>query len=97
MDWHRAARKAINEARWDDAEKALHQVMSVVPDFSLAAIDHLNVGWHSLDRTTIHQLANLYHDHWPDCLQLALRLAEIEIEFGNESSAVESAASMCRE
>jgi hypothetical protein len=89
VKWHQAARQAAQAGNWAEAEKGLQQVMSVAPDYSLAAIDHLNRGWQFYDRTTIHQLANLYHSRWPDCLQFTLRLAEIEIEFGNESLAVE--------
>ncbi len=86
--WHQSARQAMRAGNWQDAEHFLHQVLSVAPDFALAAIDHLNVGWQHRERSTLHQLANLYHAHWPDCLQFTLRLAEVEIEFGNESSAV---------
>jgi hypothetical protein len=86
--WHQAAREAMSSGDWQGAGHFLHQVQSVVPDFDLAAIDLLYAGWQFHDRGTLYQLVNLYHSHWPDCLQFGLRLAEIEIEFGNEAVAV---------
>jgi tetratricopeptide (TPR) repeat protein len=86
--WHQKAREAISAGDWQAASHLLHQVQSVAPDFALAAIDHLDASWQFHDRSTVYQLSNLYHTHWPDCLQFGLRLAEIEIEFGNETIAV---------
>jgi hypothetical protein len=88
VGWHLAARKAMESGNLQEADHFLHQVMSVEPDFALAAIDHLNFGWKQRDRATLYKLAEIYHNHWPECLQFALRLAEVEIEFGNETSAV---------
>ncbi len=88
VGWQRAARKAAENGNLQEADHFLHQVMSVAPDFALAAIDHLNYGWKQRDRSTLYKLAEIYHKHWPDCLQFALRLAEVEIDFGNETSAV---------
>ena len=86
---HMAARKAVEKGDLQEADRLLNQVMIAAPDFALAAIDHLNSGWKQRDRTTLHKLAETYHARWPDCLQFSLRLAEIEIDFGNETSAVE--------
>ncbi len=88
VSWHLAARKANEAGNLAQTDQFLHQVMSVVPDFTLAAIDHLNFGWNQRDRATLYKLAEIYHTRWPECLQFALRLAEVEIEFGNETSAV---------
>ena len=88
VGWHLAAREAMESGNLQEADRLLQQVMSVVPDFALAAIDHLNFGWKQRDRSTLYKLAEIYHNRWPDCLQFALRLAEVEIDFGNETSAV---------
>ncbi len=91
-DWyagHLAARQALREGNWQAAEQQLRQVMRAAPDFSLAAVDHLNAAWRSLEHSAVHQLATGYHKEWPECLQFSLRLAEVEIEIGNEAAAVE--------
>jgi tetratricopeptide (TPR) repeat protein len=56
VGWHQAARKAMEGGNLQEADHLLHQVMSVVPDFALAAIDHLNFGWQQRDRSTLARL-----------------------------------------
>ena len=85
---HLAARLALSSGNLEEAETYLHQVLSLAPEHPLAAIDHLNVSIRYQDRAVVYQIAGDYHSKWPDCLQFSLRLAELEMEFGNESKAV---------
>ena len=85
---HLAARLALGSGNLEEAETYLHQVLSLAPENPLAAIDHLNASIRYQDRPTVYQIAGDYHSKWPDCLQFSLRLAELEMEFGNESKAV---------
>ncbi len=85
---HLAARLALSSGNLEEAEAFLHQVLSLAPDNPLAAIDHLNVSLRYQDRAVVYRMAGDYHTQFPDCLQFSLRLAELEMEFGNESRAV---------
>ncbi len=70
------------------AEKLVHQVVSQEPDLRLAAVMHLHIDKQFQEETTVYQLANLYHERWPDCLQFSLYLAELKMARGDENSAV---------
>lgn len=70
------------------AEKLVHQVVSQEPDLRLAAVMHLHIDKQFQDEATVYQLASLYHERWPDCLQFALYLAELKMARGEENEAV---------
>lgn len=84
----RAGRAALADGQLDEAETLVAQVLSTEPDMPLAGILHTQVTRARGDAMTVVNLASAYHTRWPDCLQIALLLAEAQLETGDEASAV---------
>lgn len=82
------ARTAIQKKEY---EKALSLVMSVLADEDnpiLGGVYHLLLTEKTSELITTLNLARLYHERWPDCLQISLILARALMQNGDESQAV---------
>ena len=79
-------RNSINKA-----EHAIHQALIENPDTPLAAVTHLSImaSKNDLPPQAILSLAQIYHARWPDCLQFSLILADLLMDNGDSSEAVE--------
>ena len=79
-------RSSINKA-----EYAIHQALIENPDTPLAAVTHLSImaSKNDLPPQAILSLAQIYHARWPDCLQFSLILADLLMDNGDSSEAVE--------
>jgi hypothetical protein len=90
------ARTALNNVRSGDhqqvekAEYFIHQALIENPDTPLAAVIHLRLieSKASMPKMAVHNLAQIYHERWPDCLQFQLTLANELMESGESNSAV---------
>lgn len=80
--------QAASKEHFDEAEKLMHQAMALNPAQVLGAVYHLILNYAKKDKTTVYRLASLYHEHWPDCIQFSLCMAEAQAEMGDETTAV---------
>ncbi len=90
-DWERAidaSQKAILNNQLEDAEQLALKAVQAKPDSPIPTIHHIQVAHASNDFKGVQQLAEKYHQQWPDCLQISLLLAEAQIVNGDETNAV---------
>ena len=91
------ARSALNNVRagdyqqFDKAEYYIHKALVESPDTPLAAVIHLRLmeSKGSMPKLAVRNLAQIYHERWPDCLQFQLTLANELNESGESNQAVE--------
>jgi hypothetical protein len=91
------ARTALSNVRAGDyqqidkAEFYIHKALIENPDTPLAAVVHLRLleSKGSMPKLAVHNLAQIYHERWPDCLQFQLTLAGALMEAGEASQAVD--------
>ena len=84
----RLARQAMMQGSQELADRSIQQVIAMTPDLALVAVTHIRLTSLEGQPEACHQLANVYHTRWPDCLQFGLYLAEGEVAFGDEAKAV---------
>lgn len=84
----RASQKALSTDRLEDAETLTQKTLVEFPDSPLPAIEQLRIALKKEDMDTLQNLALLYHQRWPECLQFALFLAEALLVNGDETGAV---------
>lgn len=90
------ARNALTTVKAGDyqaiekAEYFIHKALVENPDTPLAAIVHLRVieSEGSMPKPAVRDLAQIYHERWPDCLQFLLTLANELMESGESDQAV---------
>ena len=90
------ARSALNTVRAGDyqqiekAEYFIHKALVENPDTPLAAVVHLRVieSKGSMPKPAVRNLAQIYHERWPDCLQFLLTLSNELMESGESDQAV---------
>ncbi len=90
-EWGKQLQKALELlglGQVDQADALIHQAVVAAPDSTLAAAVHLQLTAAQGDVDSLHQLAELYHDRWPECLQFALRLAETHMQLKDDTEAV---------
>ena len=91
------ARAALNKVRagdyqqFDKAEYYIHKALVENPDTPLAAVVHLRLmeSKGSMPKLAVRNLAQIYHERWPECLQFSLTLANELNESGESNQAVE--------
>lgn len=90
------ARTALGNVRsgdyeqFDKAEYYIHKALIENPDTPLAAVVHLRLieSKGSMPKIAVRNLAQIYHERWPDCLQFLLTLSNELMESGESSQAV---------
>lgn len=90
-DWGiplRAAWQALAVRHFAEARRLVEETFHLEPDPVLAAVLHLFSIRSGQEPNTILRLAQVYHEKWPDCLPIALVLAETQLAVGNEPEAV---------
>ena len=75
----------------EKAEHAIHQALIENPDTPLAALTHLSVmaARPEMPSQALLNLAQIYHERWPECLQFSLILAHRWMESGDSTQAVD--------
>ncbi|HPH97686.1 MAG TPA: C25 family cysteine peptidase [Anaerolineaceae bacterium] len=84
----KASQKALVSARYEDAETITRKTLVEFPDSPLPAIEQLRIALKKEDMDTLQNLAMLYHQRWPECIQFSLFLAEALLVNGDETGAV---------
>jgi hypothetical protein len=90
------ARSALSTVRTGDdqqyekAEYFIHKALIENPDTPLAAVVHLQLiqSKGSMPKLAVRNLAQIYHERWPDCLQFLLSLSNELIGSGESDQAV---------
>jgi hypothetical protein len=91
------ARSALSGVRagdyqqYDKAEYYIHKALIENPDTPLAAVVHLRLieSKGSMPKLAVRNLAQIYHERWPDCLQFLLTLSNELMESGESNQAVD--------
>jgi hypothetical protein len=86
----RQSRQALACGQFEMAEQLVHQVLLAEPPTPLPSVTHLLIGiQRGLPVQSIHSLAELYHERWPNCVQFILILANALLELGEPDRGVE--------
>jgi tetratricopeptide (TPR) repeat protein len=91
------ARSALSKVRAGDyqqidkAEYYIHKALIENPETPLAAVVHLRLieSKGSMPKLAVRNLAQIYHERWPDCIQFLLTLSNELMESGESSQAVD--------
>jgi tetratricopeptide (TPR) repeat protein len=83
-----SARQAMRSGKLQQAEEILRTALSEAPDQPLVALTHLQLLAQNpqADPRTRREIALLYHQRWPDCLQAMLWLAEWTLAISSPDS-----------
>jgi Peptidase family C25 len=85
----RQARQDLVDGHLDQAEQQVHQALLVESVPTLVAVTHLQVASRmNLPRRAVHDLADFYHERFPECLLPLLVLAEALMEAGQAERGV---------
>ncbi|NPV75978.1 MAG: hypothetical protein HPY59_06325 [Anaerolineae bacterium] len=90
-DWGseiRLAREALYLGHLDQAQEYIYSVISQNIPSPLPALTHLILSQRRDDEIGVHNLAQLYHARWPECLTVKLLLADALLKMGDEAGAV---------
>jgi len=79
---------ALQDGQNPAAEKHVQEALSVDSDLLMGAAIQLLASRPMQDPLNILKLAESYHARWPDCLPVAMALAESHLKLGNEIEAV---------
>ena len=82
------ARQALTANNLDLARENLMQVLTQKDAPSLAGIVHLQLVEKEGDLNARLNLGRVYHQRWPDCIQISLLLAKTWVDGGNQDEAV---------
>lgn len=90
-EWSRPARESLLELglrQYREAEDWIHQALVVDSGLPLIDLLHLKINRVEQDWLAVRQLADLYHERWPECLAFQYVCAEMLMESGDEAAAV---------
>ncbi len=90
-DWGngiRLARETLHFGHLDQAQEYIYSVISQNIPSPLPALTHLLLSQQRDDEMGVHNLAQLYHTRWPECLTIKLLLADSLLKIGDEIGAV---------
>jgi hypothetical protein len=78
--------KALNDAftnkEYQQVEKSLPDILTEASNSVLAGLLHLKIIMQKNDPLTLRQLAEIYHDRWPESIQFRLILADSLVKLG---------------
>jgi hypothetical protein len=81
-------RRAIAGGQYETARGQIFEIMGDAENVELVSFYHLLIAEKLEDATSLKNLARLYHNRWPDCIQIALILAKVWMDTGEEDEAV---------
>ncbi|GAP14827.1 hypothetical protein LARV_02603 [Longilinea arvoryzae] len=90
-EWSKPARESLVRLERQEtqaAEELIHQALIVDSGLPLVDLLHLKINRVQQDWLAVRQLADMYHERWPDCLAFQYVTAEMLMESGDEASAV---------
>lgn len=85
---HRA-REAYSQKSYEEAILLIHDSMLGSPPSPLPAILHMKIAYKLENMEMLSNLSGIYHDRWPNCLQVNVIKALSEMANGRETQAVE--------
>lgn len=83
------ARLAYSQGDLEQATTLIHEALVENPPSPIPAILHLQTVYKMENQEMLNNLSEIYHQQWPNCLQINVIRALAEIELGNEATAVE--------
>ncbi len=83
-----ASQKALVDQAYEDAERLVQKALVANPASPIPAIHQMNIFHKKHDFLTTQNLAEVYHQRWPECLQFTLYLTESYLRSGDEARAV---------
>lgn len=83
------ARAALTRGELESATNLIHETMVHHPPTAIPAILHLQAAHQMGNQDMLNNLSGIYHQQWPNCLQINIIRALVELELGLESTAVE--------
>jgi hypothetical protein len=83
------ARDAYSRHDFEAATALVHESMVLSPTCAIPAILHLQIVKKMDNPEMLNNLSEIYHQQWPNCLQINVIRALMEMEFGLEGKAVE--------
>ncbi len=84
----RAVRQGIHKKEYAHSEKLLRKIISNEQENLLAVVEHCRLSSLVDESKTLLQLTEIYHQRWPNCLQIDLCRAKALFETGKEADAV---------
>ncbi len=84
------ARTAYSAGELEKAIEWVHQTLVQAPHSPLPAILHLKSAYRMKNTEMLDTLGEIYHEQWPNCLQIRIIKALADIDVGKETLAVES-------
>lgn len=90
-NWAEKLKRAIESFKNDELDSSneqLAELLDIEPLPVLVAIHHVRLKRASQEWIEVHQLSEIYHERWPNCLQFMLYLAESKIEMGEDADPV---------
>ena len=82
------ANNALKNKDTDHAAALIYEVLGNSDNLALAGVYHLRLNELQGDAQSILNLAKIYHDRWPDCVQIGLTLAQALMKTGKDEDAV---------
>jgi len=82
------ARSAYSQDDLEQATSLIHATLVENPPSPLPAILHLQTAYKMESQEMLNNLSEIYHQQWPNCLQINVIKALAEMELGNEATAV---------
>jgi len=83
-----SAWRTLAKDQYVEAEQMIQVALQLAPGNLMVAALHLQLIRRTREAQAVMEMAQAYHDRWPDCLPVALVLAEIQLALGNEPEAV---------
>lgn len=83
-----AIRRFLSIGQYKTARDQLFEIMGEAENVELVSFYHLLIAEKLEDDASLRNLAMLYHTRWPDCVQIALILAKVKMNSGEEDEAV---------
>ena len=82
--------RAGDDQQYEKAEYFIHKALVENPDTPLAAVVHLRLieSKGSMPKLAVRNLAQIYHERWPECLQFLLTLSDELMDSGESDQAV---------
>ena len=84
----RAVRQGIKKKEYEHSEKLLRNIIAGEQQNLLAVVEHCRLSSLVDESKTLNQLAEIYHERWPNCIQVDLFRAKALFDLGKEADAI---------
>jgi hypothetical protein len=82
------ASNALKNKNLDHAAALIYDVLGEASDLALAGVYHLRLTELQGDAQSVQNLARIYHERWPECLQIRFTFAQVLMKLGKDEDAV---------